>query len=120
MFLTGTTNIVAGNGENFILDYNELASLAGTFDSYFAEKAVIKDVLCLYQESSFVGSRPQRKTLSFKDGATTSQIVFSVKANPGTWVLKEVLIQDKDGGSLLINDSQIPNLASYELYITNV
>ena len=120
MFLTGTTNIQAGNGENFILDYDALAALAGTIDPYFAEKGVFKEVLCLYQEQSFVGSAPQRKSLNYKNGATTSQMIFSVKANAGTWILKEVLIQDKDGGSLIINNSQIPDLASYELYITSV
>lgn len=120
MFLTGTTNIQAGNGENFILDYDALAALAGTFDPYFAEKAVFKEVLCLFQEQSSIATRPQRKSLSFKNGATSCQIIFSVKANAGTWVLKEVTIQDKDGGSLIIKDSQIPDLASYELYITSV
>jgi hypothetical protein len=120
MFLTGTTNIQAGNGENFVLDYDVLAALAGTIDSYFGEKLVYREVLCLYQNSGSEATRPQRKTLSYKDGQTSSQIVFSVKANPGVWSISEVLIKDKDGGELIISASQIPNLEMYDLYITNI
>jgi len=120
MFLTGTTNIQAGNGEDFVLDYDQLAQLAGTFDPYFAEKAVYREVLCLYQEASTTASRPQRKTLSYKNGETVDQLVFSVKANPGVWSLSEVLIKDRDGGELIISAPQIPNLALYDLLITSV
>jgi hypothetical protein len=77
-------------------------------------------VLCLYIDSSSVATRPQRKSLNYKDGETTSQIVFSVKANPGIWSLSEVIIKDKDGGELLISAPQIPDLELYELYITNI
>lgn len=117
MFLTGTTNIQAGNGEVFTLDHNALALLAGSLDSYYGEKGVFFEVLCLYQEATSEATSPQRKTLSYKNGATTSQIVFSITAKPGTWVLEEVVIKDKDGGSLIIRSSQIPNLASYDLNI---
>lgn len=119
MFLTGTTNIQAGNGEVFTLDYNALASLAGTIDPYFSDTAVFKTVLCLYQLNASSADRPQRKTLAFKNGETTDMIIFSVKATAGTWKLSEVLINDKDGGELIIPSSQIPNVESYELYTTS-
>lgn len=120
MFLTGTTNIQAGNGEVFVLDYDALAVLAGTIDPYFAEKGVYREVFCLYEEASSVATRAQRKTLNYKDGATTSNMIFSVKASPGVWSLLEVLINDKDGGQLIISASQIPDLALYDLFITSV
>ena len=111
MFLTGNTNIQAGNGETFTLDYNALAAVAGVKDAYFSEKAVIRDVLCLYQEQSFASTRPQRKTLSFIEGSTSNEIVFSVKAIPGTWELTEVLLRDRDGGELILSGSEIPDRA---------
>lgn len=120
MFLTGTTNIQAGNEENFVLDYDALALLAGTLDPYFAEKEVYREVFCLYQEASSVASRSQRKTLNYKNGATISTIFFSVKANPGTWRISEILINDKDGGELIIAASKIPDLALYDLTITTI
>lgn len=119
MFLTGTTNIQAGNGENFVLDYDALAALAGTIDPYFAEKNVYREVFCLYQEASSSATRPQRKTLNYRNNETTCPILFSIKANPGVWSLAEVLINDKDGGGLIINSTQIPDLAMYDLLITS-
>jgi hypothetical protein len=72
----------------------------------------------MYKEQTTTASRGQRKTLSYKNGLTSDNMVFSVKANPGTWVLDHVLIIDRDGGSLIIKSSQIPNLSSYNLVIT--
>jgi hypothetical protein len=120
MFLTGTANIQPGNEESFVLDYDALASLAGTIDPYFAEKEVYREVFCLYQEASSVASRPQRKTLNYKNGTTISSMVFSIKANPGIWSISKILINDKDGGELIIRASQIPDLALYDLMITAV
>lgn len=120
MFLSGTTNIQAGNGETFTLDYSALAAVAGLKDPYFNQVEVMKEVLCLYQEQSSTATRPQRKTLTYKNGSTTNEIVFSVKANPGTWEIAEVLIKDQDGGELHLSGSDIPDRALYELYITNV
>lgn len=118
MFLTGTTNIQAGNGETFTLDYDALAVVAGAKDPYFAEKAVIKEVICLYQEASSVLTRPQRKSLSYKDGSLADQIVFSVKANAGTWELTEVIVKDFDGGDVTLTPSDIPDRALYEIYLS--
>jgi hypothetical protein len=120
MFLTGTTNIQAGNGENFVLDYDALAIVAGTIDQYFADKAVYREVICMYQQASSTATRPQRKNLSYKNGSINSQIIFSTKAGIGAWSLTEVVIKDKDGGELIISDAQIPNLALYDLLITSV
>lgn len=120
MFLSGTTNIQAGNGETFVLDYDALAIVAGTIDQYFAEKAVYREVICMYQQASSTGTRPQRKNLSYKNGSTDSQIIFSTKASTGTWSLNEVVIKDRDGGELIISNAQIPNLALYDLLITSV
>jgi hypothetical protein len=118
MFLTGTTNIQAGNGETFTLGYSALATLAGTLDPYYAETAVYREVLVMYKEQSTVASRSQRKTLCFKDGGTTDQVIFSVKASTGVWILDHVLILDRDGGSLIIKSSDIPTVSSYDLLIT--
>lgn len=118
MFLSGTTNIQVGNGETFMVDYDALALLAGTFDSYFSEKGAYREVLVSYKSQTGNGTRAQRKTLAFKEGSNTDVLVFSIKAATGAWALDHVLILDKDGGSLIIKSSDIPNLSSYELLIT--
>ena len=119
MFLTGTTNIDVGNGETFTIDYDALAAFLGTLDSYYGEKEVYREVLCTYQEQTSNATKPQRKTLIFRNGETTSQIVFSVKAKPGVWVLSNVHVKDKDGGDLSVAGHLIPDQELYELYISN-
>lgn len=119
MFLTGTTNIQAGNGVVFTLDYNALALTAGVVDSYFSEKAVYRKVLCMYEVKTTTATNGQRKTLSFVNGNTTDMMVFSTYAQAGWWELKEVVIEDQDGGSLILSGSQIPNRELYEILITS-
>lgn len=118
MFLSGTTNIQVGNGETFTLDYDALALLAGTFDPYFSEKGAYREVLVSYKTQVNEATRAQRKTLCFKGESNTDVLIFSTKAIPGIWVLDQVLIQDMDGGSLIITSADIPDLSSYELLIT--
>jgi hypothetical protein len=115
MFLSGESNIQVGSGGVFTLDYDELAMVAGNKDSYFSQKQVIKEVIISYKESSTVLTRPQMKSLSYKDGATSSQINFSLKANPGQWEISEVIIKDFDGGDLILGSKDIPSHNSYSL-----
>ena len=118
MFLVGNLNIQTGSGSVFTLDYDQLVSIAGSKDSYFSEKAVIKEVLISFKESSTVLTRGQMKSLCYKDGLTTDQINFSLKANPGTWDLFYVFIKDFDGGYLILDSSDIPNYSSYAINLT--
>jgi hypothetical protein len=117
MFLTGDKIIQAGTSGVFTLNYDQLVILAGSKDIYYSEKAVIKEVIISYKESSTVLTRPQIKTLAYKNDSTIAQINFSLKVNLGIWQLSDVLIKDFDGGELILGPRDILNHSEYEINI---
>lgn len=120
MFLVGESNIEIGTGGIFTLDYQELALVAANKDPYFGQVEVMKEVIVSFKEASTVLTRPQIKTLWYKNGSTSDQINFSLKANPGQWVLSDVVIKDFDGGDLILGPRDIPSHSAYSINITEL
>lgn len=117
MFLVGESNIQVGSGAIFTLNYEELALVARNKDSYFGRVEVMKEVIISFKEASTVLTKPQIKTLWYKNGSTSDQMNFSLKANPGQWILSDVLIKDFDGGDLILGPRDISNHISYSINV---
>lgn len=117
MFLTGDSNIQVGSGGVFTLNYEQLALIAGNKDPYFGEVEVMRQVIISFKEASTVLTKPQIKTLWYRNGSTSDQINFSLKANSGQWILSDVIIKDFDGGDLILGPRDIPNHISYSINI---
>jgi hypothetical protein len=117
MFLSGITNIAPGDGVSFTLDRDDLALACASVDTYFADKAVFKEVICSFQQKIATGDKPQRKSLSYRTGQDSSQMVFSSTASEGDWELVQVIVKDFDGGQCKLEPADIPSRNFYDLII---
>ncbi len=108
---------ITSTGRHEVLVTPTVADLRIYFTGRNANSACFYDNVSVQRVKTYQGkSVRQRQTLVFR-GNDTANISFSSTAMIGEWGLRNVIIEDRDMGRLVLSPSQIPDIELYKLTI---